>query len=306
MLRNFLKPEQESWHETFFGYEFTWVDKNSPYKEIPDYYRPGESLVSRISCDDSDRITAAINELRGDTDYIGDSLIARTKEEYASAKIDARVVHYDTDCLEVSTPACQDWRWHIEFYRECNKVARKHGLTPYRMRGVEQTQDMHVNVSFADMGSGKAESVRMALNMLYIRYPVLSWLFAAAYNNETAQIPYDQHTWDSIRTKANYSSRIEFRPPCMPKTELEIRAVGEFHRKLFTFAYLVTDDEFDALHCDMRIQYSEHRLRKITFRQCVEDFAFLCNLLDVDMRLFERMMYDNLLRRLTHYPECRI
>lgn len=313
MLRKMLTPDfHDLWHETTFGYEFTWVPKKSPYKvvsrydEYDGYRRP---FLLRMSHEDQDQIHAAINDIRnkfGERRALPD--VVKTKAEYDALKGAQQVVHFDIDCLEVSTPACTDWQWHIEYYRECDAIARKHGLIPYRMRGVEQTQDMHVNVGIPNISYQENHRVHVRLNLFYMMHPVLSWIFAAAYNNDTARIPLGAHEYAILRPKCEFggSRYIEFRAPCMPKTLLEIRAIGEFHRKLCALAGSIREDAFADFADNFRYRQHQARMAIITFEECMQDFAFWCNLLDVDIRIFNRMAHHNLWRRLKYYPECRI
>lgn len=316
MLRDMIKPNHQAlWYQTLFGYEFTWVSKHSTYYAYKD--RLGEMRLAhsenkfRTEQDIDDAIRCIHNRYNcGGSGELYRHLVARTKLQYDEMRGDIRVAHRDIDCLEVSTPACSDWRWHIDFFRDCDKIARQHDLTRYRMRGVEQTQDMHVNVSFPACSYERMNDIAYTMNCIGAMFPVVIWIFAAAYNNDTARIPEYSYEWGSFRSKSagpdNY--RLEFRAPCMMKTELEIRAVGEFHRKLFTFAYMLGEQE----KTQIRRWYKHHelklkkRLKTITFQECMQDFAFLCNLLDVDIRCFERIAYHNLWRRLQYYPECRI
>lgn len=304
------KNYQDRWHETIFGYEFTWVSAKNYYR-VDRHGRVHPRNNYNKMVDEKLEATTALANFLG-YQYTPAKIFpntARTREAYfQEVRTASACVHTDIDCVEVSTPPSDDWQLHIELFTICDKFLRSKGFTHKRMRGIEQTQDMHVNVSFGNELPGVSEAMRRRLNILYAQFPALSWIFAASYNNETAQIPDCLNTWDTLRSKRKSyeNSYIEFRAPEMVSSPLEVRAVGEFHRKLYTFAHSLNARNVEYFDAFAFRKHLNKRLRTITFEDCIRDFYFWCDLLDVDFRLFERMAHHNLWRRLKYYPECRI
>lgn len=300
-----LSKKALTWHETVFGFEYTWVMRKNTYRVT----RTGEvkAKVFHFRMDIMEptchQMVEHFSKLTGIPPYLDfEKPSYNSRDDYMKKVVSCDVIHTDVDCIEVSTPPSNDWTLHDALLKACNKFLIPRGFTQKRMRGVEQTQDMHVNVSHPSLHWSKYVLIKQTLNVIAMRYPVLLWVFAASYNDDTVKIPCNYNDYSVIRDKRGTGqlSYIEFRSPEMPKSTLEARAVGEFHRKLFSYVAGLSSAEQNELKVRLLLS---NRPRNFNFKKMVKEFVFWCRLLDVDVRLFERMIYHNLWRRVTYYPE---